>query len=276
LSFGAEVLAAAFTSGGDLVAGGRGPGGVDGAAPDAKGPWVARYDAGGRLVWRTMLGADSRGWVRAVARSAADDVYAVGQSEAGPFVARLLQDGTVVWLTPLPMVSTVDFPSGQGSNRYIGVVSVATDPRGGAYVGATTAWSDAWLARVDAVGAILWSRTIPRDEPHDLNWGFAVAAYPDGGAVLVGARGGVLLPVSMSPGARAYAARFSEGGDALWTTDLPVGAPGWSRAASVDPDGGVLVAGSVQEFAPDPSGTPMPDGPRDAFVVQVDRDGNVQ
>ena len=74
-SLGAQVLAAAFTAGGDVVTGGRAPGGVDAAAPDAKGPWVARYGAGGSLVWRTMLGADYRGWVRSVAISASDDVY---------------------------------------------------------------------------------------------------------------------------------------------------------------------------------------------------------
>jgi hypothetical protein len=100
--------------------------------------------------------------------------------------------------------------------------------------------------------------------------------YPSGGAVLVGDRGGVFLPTFMSPGATPYAARFSEEGDALWRVDLPVGAPGPALAVSVDPDDSVLVAGSVLESAPDPSGYPMPAGPRDAFVVQVDRDGNVR
>lgn len=240
---------AVFASDGDLVVAGASYPPPDPADPTARGPWVARYDATGQRRWLRVLGRDATGYARAPALAPDGSIVVVGRA-GGSFVARLSSSGELAWITQLPIVD------------YAGIDDVAVDPRGDAYVAATTSGLDAYLSRVDAAGRLLWVRTLGTS---GIDTGRGVVALPEGGAVLVGKLGGE-SDGFQSGGSRPFAARFTVEGDQAWLTEIPIPAGGFASGACLEPNGDVLVVGSVDE----------PDGgsfSRDAFVARLDAQG---
>ncbi|WP_242344621.1 hypothetical protein [Anaeromyxobacter terrae] len=243
---------AVFAPDGDLIVAGSSYPPPDPADPTARGPWVARYDATGKRRWLRVLGRDDTGYARAPVLAPDGGIVVVGRA-GGSFVARLSPSGELAWLTRLPIL------------HYAGPDDVGVDSRGEAYVAATTGDLDAYLARVDATGHVVWVRTIVTA---GIDTGRGVVVFPAGGAVLVGKLGGD-SDSFQSGGSRAFAARFTAEGDRTWLTEIPLSAGGYASGAALEPDGGVLVVGAVDELG---GGSFS----RDAFVARLDASGVVR
>ncbi len=142
----------AMLDGGLAIAGHR--------APRGEGPaqlWAARLDAGGRPRWERLLGdegEEQRG--RAVAVLAGGDIAVAGDASRdgrrGVRVARLGADGTTVWQQAFG-----------DSEQDVALDLAATGDGGLVVVGSTLATSagrtQGCVRRLDADGALLWTRT---------------------------------------------------------------------------------------------------------------------
>ena len=140
-------------------------GSLDGAnrGPDA---WVAKYDAAGQVLWKRQLGTESTfESASGVATDTAGNVYLTGETNGSldganrgdmdAWVAKYDAAGQVLWKRQFGTTYT-DIASG-----------VATDTAGNVYLTGTTGGSiggayewDAWVAKYDAAGNVLWKRQL--------------------------------------------------------------------------------------------------------------------
>jgi hypothetical protein len=120
---------------------------------------------------------------------------------------------------------------------------------------------DAWLVRVDAAGAVVWSQgfTRPGIGRHFL---FDAAELADGSWIAVGATG--LLD---QPPQAAWIVRLSSTGTLLWQYEYSGGVVETARSVIRTADGGFAVAGSSSS-----SGA----GAEDVWVMKIDAAGAIQ
>ena len=120
---------------------------------------------------------------------------------------------------------------------------------------------DAWLVRVDAAGAVLWSQgfTRPGTGRHFL---FDAAELDDGSWIAVGATG--LLD---QPPQAAWIVRLSSTGVPIWQYEYSTGSVETARSVTRTSDGGFAVAGAS---------LPTGSGSEDLWVMKIDAAGAIQ
>ncbi len=183
------------------------------------------------VAWNTFLGGDGDDDSYGNFIDAAGDVYATGSSSvswgsplrpftAGPdaFVVKTDPHGALVWST---------FLGGAGTDQIYGA---ATDASGNVYVAgfssatwgsprrSFTAGTDAFVAKLDPNGALLWN-TFLGTAGEDIGNGVALGA----GSVFVGgySANGWGAPVRpFTAGGDAFAAKLDGNGNLLWNTFL--------------------------------------------------------
>lgn len=152
-----------------------------------------------------------------------------------------------------------DATFGDEDAEHVGPVAVLPD--GGVALAGTVEPADGsarrgWLLRLDPAGGIAWQRTLPgmsRAHP-------AVAAYPEGGVIVVGSVDGA------EPGSQqAWLMRLDAGGEVVWERRLDDEAPGRLGEVAALPDGGAVIVGSIE----------TEEGGIDGRVPRVDADGQV-
>ena len=252
-----------------------------GGASDA---FVAKLDGAGDLVWHTFVGGpgEDLGGGAAVVDSNGNCLL-IGTSDAGwgtprrafagetdGFVAKLSASGTLLWNTFL------------GSGGQDGAASIALDASGGVYVIGTSgaSWGapslghsgalDAYVARLDATGALVWNLFL--GSAHD-DEGRTIAADQQG--LVVGGLSGAnwASPKRAHQGQEdGFVAGLSLDGALLWNTFL--------GGTGMDVVDGVAVTGTVGVYAVGFSrsswATPAraySGGLSDAYAAQLDRDG---
>ncbi|WP_255442421.1 hypothetical protein [Corallococcus sp. Z5C101001] len=175
-------------------------------------------------------------------------------------------------------------PRGPARARVGGVAVDATDHlflsglSAGFTRGGATLPAGPFLARLDGAGALDWVRSLPGEGPVAVN---AVAAAPDGGAVLVGDFSGTRdfgEGLKTAPGARhaGFALRVGPQGEQRWSRVwLPVGEGEVSaRAVAVDVFGDVQVVGGYAGAVSFGDATFLTVRQHTPFVVKLDRDGD--
>ena len=251
-------------------------------AGDHANAFAARLDASGGLVWNTFLGGMGEDLGVSIAVDGSQALYVAGGSEStwgtpvrpftgGPgftdaFVAKLQSDGALAWNTFL----------GGGSND-LGV-SLAVDGSGnifttgwtesdwGTPVSSYTAYTDAFVARLDGAGGLAWN-TFLGGEGYDYCSGLAI---DESGNLLVAGQStdGWGTPVRpFAAGTDAFAAALDLSGARSWNTFL--GGSGFDQAFAIAADGkrnAYLTGGSDGGW-----GNPIDAyaGSRDAFVARL-------
>lgn len=136
---------------------------------------------------------------------------------------------------------------------------------------------DAFVAKLDASGALIWNTFLGSDSP---DAGFAVAADGSGNSYVIGYSGQTWgTPVRAHAGSwEAFAAKLDSNGNLTWNTFLGGSSNDYGKGISVDGNGNVYVAGDswatwgapVRSFTdnPDPNGISI-----DAFAVKLDTSG---
>jgi enterochelin esterase-like enzyme len=283
-----------FGSPGDDRAGGvlgRSDGSVV-QAIDAAGPMLGQPGQGGfDILVQKLDAAGAEEWVTPIATPLAERAYGlvdgtdgavitagyVRQDHAGAsqnddaLVVKLDADGAIEWRTTLGSESAAD--------RVYGVVS---DGAGGAFVtgytsgvlpggppGVTSAGDkDAFVARVDATGAVVWATQLGGAGEDKA---FAVAAAP-GGGVYVGGTAGDGMPGAPSAGGYdGWVARFDSAGARVWLA--PVGGAATDQVSSLVATGqGVAATGFTGGSV---SGSAVSAGGNDAFAIALAADGPV-
>ncbi len=167
---------AALPDGGAIATGAHGA--------DGQG-WLLRLDARGGVVWEKRFGGTGYDVFNAIARHGQGGFVAAGTTRSkGPaggaaWVLRLDDKGEAAWerlLTPV---------KGASANSVLALADGGLLVAGGSIVepGLGAEKEKAWLARLGADGAVLWTSVF--EGPGDENL-FSAAALPDGGFAVAG------------------------------------------------------------------------------------------
>lgn len=239
---------------GGVYLGGSTQGNFGGPSAGEDDAWLARFDASGQRLWLLQFGTSRTDWLSAAAVDGTNGVF-VGGSTRGSLGAPNVDPSEAtldIWLAHYSNAGTRTWIAQWGTATSDQLLDVVADGTGGAFFGGTTygdlsavnlGAADAWLARCDAAGHVMWSVQFGTS---DYDATLAVASDDSGGVFAGGSD-------SSSSGAfdRAWLARFSGAGQQLWRFQLP--AAGWSQritAALPDGFGGVFVLGHTDTFPP--------------------------
>lgn len=207
--------------------------------------WLRKYDGEGNLVWAVDGSvAPLDGVVSYYPRAVAADrgrIYLSGytlQSDgsADAWLVAYTEDGQPAWLQPI------------GGADDDGAFAVAVDGSGGVYVsgysdglpGQTAAGGrDAWVAKYDADGGLLWLRQFG-----STRMDVASAVTVNGGGVYVGGYTSGALAAPAGGGGDAWVAKFSTAGEPLWTRQFDLGGNDLAMGIAADGDGVALTGTS--------------------------------
>ena len=235
--------------------------------------FLARYDASGALLWIRQMGTPERDVGHDVAADSAGNVYITGStpgSLAGPsaggsdaYLIKHDASGNLLWMRQL------------GTSKDDGARGVAVDGAGNAYVSGSTAGDlggpsaggkDAFVAKYDASGALLWTRQLgtPANDG-----GGKMAAADAGKAYVSGSTAGDLSGPSAG-GSDAFIAKYDATGGLLWVRQLGTSKGDGGHGAAVDSAGNVYLSGETFGDLGGPSS-----GQREGFVAKYDASGSL-
>lgn len=220
--------------------------GTNNAGADA---WVAKYDGGSTLLWKKQLGlfgpdVSSNG----VAADSMDNVYISGytlgslgasnQGLADAWIAKYNYSGVLVWKRQLGTSSTENS------------LGVATDSLGNVYIsgytsgalaGANRGGSDAWVAKYNSGGVLVWKRQLGSSGT-DVSCG--VATDSKGNVYISGSTTGSLAGTYQGE-EDAFVAKYNSSGTLLWDRQLGTPSGDLSYDVTTDSVGNVYISGDT-------------------------------
>ena len=228
---------------------------------------VAKYRSDGTLVWGRAVGTTEHAFVSGIAIAPNDDIFVIGDVRNvsgmgdGPFLAKVSSDGEFSW-GHLPLATDLTR-----------AVSIATDPQGSAVL--TRSGN---LEKYSRDGEPLWSRSVDGaslgavvvDASGDIFVGEVVEeegalekfsgrtgealwrrpfgsdqAYPIGMEL---APGGELVILSIDADIQRALARYSAGGELVWSQPLTRAELSTADALALDGEGNAFVVGMANDF----------------------------
>jgi hypothetical protein len=186
-----------------------------------------------------------------------------GQASGGlsdAFAGRFDIDGNVVWLR--------QFGTGADDTGFSGSLDAAgnlfvTGSTAGAWPRAVSAGGlDGYVRKYDPDGNELWTRQFGSTVDDS---SVAVSVDSTGNVLVVGWTDGALANQTPVGGTDAFAKKFDNAGNELWTRQFGSTGPDFAWAVAVDREANVLIAGDTGETAT---------GGSDAFVSKLDAAGN--
>ncbi len=261
----------AIDGSGNAYISGRTEGSLDGPTAGYSDVFLAKYDASGALLWTRQLGTSNFDNSYSVAIDNSGNAYISGGTLGdldGPnagfydaFLAKYDDSGALLWTRQLGTNST-DYSE-----------SVAIDSSGNAYIsgytygslGGTNAGSaDAFLAKYDASGALLWTRQLGTSTYDDC---WSVAIDGSGNAYISGYTYGSLDGTNAGS-YDAFLTKYDSSGSLLWTKQLGTYYDDRSYAVAIDGSGNAYISGLT---GGDLGGTNA--GSNDAFLAKYDDSG---
>jgi hypothetical protein len=248
--------------------------------------FVARMNLAGYRTWNTFMGSSSNDQGNGIALDGSGGVYVAGSSEASwgrPInahagendisVAKLNTAASLLWNTFLGSASTDGaWDIAVDGNGYVYVTGYSAGSWGNP-VNAYTGGNDAFVAKLDADGALVWNTFMGAPWGDEAN---GIAVDDDGNVYVAGySMGGWGTP--LSPHGRyddALVAKLNAAdGTLLWHTFLGGEWHDQGADVAVGPSGDVFVTG----YSADTWFTPVNPhaGGNDAFVVRMAPDGGV-
>ncbi len=242
--------------------------------------FLRKYDSAGGEVWTRQFGANSGSVLRinAVAVDAADFVYVTGWTTHGlsgqaavgqydVFVRKYDPNGNELWTRQFGTAAN-DYGLALTASQGGGVI-VAGYTQGTLPGQAKSGSDDAFLARIDSSGAILWvtqfgtlAGTYTR--------AYALAEGPDGSVFAGGHLNGTFPGQATSGSQDAFVRKLSGSGVEQWTRQFGSAGLDEARGLAVDASGTVSVIGYTTSALPGQ----MSAGSQDAFARRYDADGN--
>lgn len=229
--------------------------------------WVARFDHVGNTRWLRQFGDADSERPSGAALDAVGGVFFGGQVQGGPGPQVGNND---VWLANYDGAGNERWSREYPTPTYDFVHGVAPDGAGGVFMGGYThsglsTSEEAWIARYDSLGNVMWSRQLGsnlEDRIHD------VASDGVGGAYVCGETRGA-LGAGQAGYYDAWIARYDGAGNQHWLRQL--GTLSADRAFSVASDGadGSFVGGTTEWSL----GGPYM-GAGDAWLARYDGAGN--
>jgi catechol 2,3-dioxygenase-like lactoylglutathione lyase family enzyme len=245
---GESANAAAPDASGGVYVGGVTGGSLWGPQSGAGDAFLARYDHAGNRLWIRQLGTSFWDVVYAASPDDSGGVYvggitdgSLGGPNAGSYshdawLARYDSSGNQLWIRQMG-TSAADYLQG-----------ATPDGSGGVYVGGHTYGSlggtsmgfwDAWLARFDKAGSLIWLRQFGTSTSEYAN---SITSDLSGGVYLTGMTFGDFGGFNAGS-TDAWLGRFDGAGNQLWIRQLGTSVEDLANAAAPDGSGGVYVTG---------------------------------
>ncbi|MFH1549130.1 MAG: SBBP repeat-containing protein, partial [Planctomycetota bacterium] len=225
--------------------------------------FLAKYDSSGSLLWTEQLGTSGSEESWSVAIDGSGNAYISGRTGSDAFLAKYDSSGSLLWTEQLG-TSSVDYSR-----------SVAIDGSGNAYIsgrtdgslGGTNAGdSDAFLAKYDSSGALLWTQQLGTSSS---DYSFSVAIDGSGNAYISGRTYGSLGGTHAGD-CDAFLAKYDDSGSLLWTEQLGTSAYDESYSVAIDGSGNAYISGWTYGSL---GGTHA--GGCDAFLAKYDSSGSL-
>jgi hypothetical protein len=235
------------------------------------------FDPGTTREWTRQLGtatADSAQW--GVSADGVGNVYISGRTggnlggpsagEEDAFVAKYDEAGGLLWLRQL------------GTTKNDSSRDVSTDGLGNVFVsgftsgslgGPLTGTSDAFVAKYDAAGKLLWAQQLGATGTGTSSNG--VSTDHLGNVYISGSTTGVLDGSNIG-GSDAFVAKYSANGNHLWTRQLGSTELDFNTLVSADGLGNVYLAGRTNGSL----GGPNEPGDLDAWLAKYTAEGNLE
>ena len=236
--------------------------------------YLAKYEDSGTLQWTRQLGTsvDDRG--RNVAADAWGNVYLLGWTDGD--LGRMNAGGSDIFLSKYDAEGNLHWTSQFGSSGDDRARGLALDGLGNAYVSGWTTGSlteqsfgadDAFLSKVDASGAVEWTRQFG-SSGNDRAMGVAHDAF---GSLFVTGTTSASFPGETSAGGTdTFLAKYDSGGAHQWTRQFGDPFDDVGRDVTTDGQGNVFIAGWRHfYFSAD-----EPPADHEAYVGKFDSDGH--
>ncbi|MBI9106415.1 MAG: SBBP repeat-containing protein [Spirochaetales bacterium] len=252
-----------------------------------KDAFAAKLDSDGALLWSTFLGSSSgTDTASGISADPSGNVYISGTSNyswsaplyahtgAGnddAFAVKLDSDGARIWSTFLGSSGTdtaSGISAGPSGNVYLtGTSSASWSSPVSSYAGG----NDAFAAKLDSDGALLWSTFLGSSGTDTAS---GISAGPSGNVYIAGTSSASWSsPVSAYAGGNdAFAAKLDSNGALLWSTFLGGSGTDTASGISADPSGNVYIAGTSSASWLTP--VRAYSGGNDAFAVKLESNGN--
>jgi hypothetical protein len=267
------LRAAASDGAGGVLVGGSTAGALGAANAGARDAWLARHDGAGNQLWVRQLGTSEDDELAGATPDGAGGVFSAGSTRGSLggasaglddlWLARHDAAGNLLWLVQLGTAAQDIALAAAGDDA--GGVYVAGETRG-ALAGANAGESDAFVARFDGAGGLVWMRqlgTSARDSA------LALAARAGGGLFVGGTSAGSLGAASAG-NSDAWLARLDGNGNQLWLRQFGTPADDGLHALAADRRGGAYAGGDT--FGVLATGEVRPDA--DAWLASYDGSGN--
>jgi hypothetical protein len=258
---------------GNVYISGYTDGSLGGPSAFSSDVFVSKYNAAGTFEWTRQLGTSASDQSNGVSADGLGNVYISGFTRSnlgGPsaglsdaFVAKYDAAGTLQWTRQLGTSGFDESKSvsadGLGSVYISGFVGGSLD---GPYAGG----NDAFIAKYDAAGTLLWSRQLGTG---DFEESSGVSADGLGNVYIAGTtRGGLSGP--NAGGNDAFVAKYDAAGTLQWTRQLGTTEPDEGYGVSADGLGNVYISGTTSGSLAEPNS-----GTIGAFVAKYDPAGTL-
>ncbi len=266
-------LGVAVDSAGNVYITGWTEGSLFGPSAGRHDAFLAKYDSSGTRLWTRQIGTSNSDFSRAIAVDGEGNAYITGSNAGGfggpgfggndVFLAKYDASGTPLWARQI------------GTSEKDDGVGVAVDGVGSAYItgytsgslgGTSAGHADAFLAKYDASGTLLWTRQLGTS---DTDRGHAVAVDGTGNVYITGLTWGRLVWPTFGI-VDVFLAKYDTSGTLLWTrqtgspvTDEPYG-------LAVDNAGNAYITGDTLGSFGGPNA-----GLTDIFLVKYDTSGTL-
>jgi hypothetical protein len=238
-------------------------------SPNA-GSWdgfVAKYDGTGHLAWTRQFGRVSSDISRSIATDSGGNVFVYGSTEGAlgganaggsdGFVAKYDTAGNMAWIRHF---GTSSEETCRGIATDLSGNVFITGSTSGALAGASAGGSDAFVAKYNAAGDLLWARQLGTSED-DNSWG--ITTDSEGNAFITGASDGALGGANAG-GTDAFVAKYDTAGDLLWTYQIGTSSDDLGRNIAADLTGAVYFTGYTYGAIGGPNA-----GQADAFIIKL-------
>ena len=247
--------------------------------------FIAKFNPRGELLWNTFIGENAINLVSGLYINNSGTIYVVGSSNgswgapvtanaggADAFIARFNADGALLWNTFMGGTGTEGGSDITVDSSGAMVITGSSNASWGSPVRPfTPSTSDAFAAKLNAVGTVLWHTFL--GGPH-IDSGYGVTVDGNGN-VFVGGRsvdnwGAPLNPQAGNGAWDAFAARLDSNGNLVWNTFI--GEPHYMYGCIGDRSGNIYMTGQCYATFGNPI-RPYLNG--DIHVVKINPNGGL-